>query len=112
MAAGEGVRLRPLTERWPKPILPIDGRPVVAALLNELRVTGCARVHLVVGHLAEQVESLIGDGSGFDLDVRYVHQPQADGSADAVIRALAAGAQPPALVVAADTVFSQGDVAR
>lgn len=112
MAAGEGTRLRPLTESWPKPILPIDGRPVVATLLRELRAASCARVHMVVGHLAEQVEALVGDGRGFGLDVVYVAQPRADGSADAVIRALAAGARPPVLVTAADTVFTSGDVRR
>ena len=36
MAAGEGTRLRPFTERWPKPVLPIDGRPVVATLVRGL----------------------------------------------------------------------------
>ena len=40
MAAGEGRRLRPVTERWPKPILPIDGKPVVAMLLRELAAAG------------------------------------------------------------------------
>ena len=39
MAAGEGRRMRPLTDRWPKPVLPIDGRPVVVQLLHERRVT-------------------------------------------------------------------------
>ena len=40
MAAGEGRRLRPLTERWPKPVLPIDGRPVIGTLLRELAAAG------------------------------------------------------------------------
>src|ERR671938_422940 len=110
MAAGEGTRLRPLTERWPKPILPIDGRPVIATLLRELAAAGCARVYVVTGHLAEQVESLLGDGAGFGLELRYVRQPRADGSADAVRRAFAAGAVPPALLLGADTVFTPGDV--
>src|SRR5204862_4405095 len=92
MAAGEGTRLRPITERWPKPILPIDGRPVVATLLHELRRAGSSRVHVVTGHLAEQVESLLGDGAGFGLELVYVRQPEPLGSADAVARALAAGA--------------------
>src|SRR5439155_1564581 len=56
MAAGEGRRLRPVTERWPKPTLPIDGHPVIATLLRELRSAGCERVTVVTGHLAEQVE--------------------------------------------------------
>jgi dTDP-glucose pyrophosphorylase len=112
MAAGEGTRLRPLTKRWPKPVLPIDGRPVLAVLLRELAAAGCARVWLVAGHLAEQVEELAGDGSAFGVDVRRVRQPEALGSADAVRRALDEGARPPVLVSAADTVFAHGDVGR
>ena len=112
MAAGEGTRLRPLTECWPKPVLPIDGRPVIATLLRELAGAECERVVVVTGHLAEQVEELVGDGSAFGLDVRTVRQPDVLGSADAVKRALAAGAEPPCLVLAADTVFTPGDIGR
>jgi UDP-N-acetylglucosamine diphosphorylase / glucose-1-phosphate thymidylyltransferase / UDP-N-acetylgalactosamine diphosphorylase / glucosamine-1-phosphate N-acetyltransferase / galactosamine-1-phosphate N-acetyltransferase len=112
MAAGEGSRLRPISERWPKPVLPIDGRPVIATLLRELASAGCTSVVVVTGHLAEQVEELVGDGSGFRLDVAYARQPGVLGSADTVRRALAAGAEPPLLVTAADTVFSPGDLRR
>jgi NDP-sugar pyrophosphorylase family protein len=112
MAAGEGTRLRPLTERWPKPILPIDGRPVIATLLRELADAGCTRAVVVTGHLAEQVEELVGNGEGFGMEIRYARQPGVLGSADTVQRALAAGAEPPLLVTAADTVYSPGDVAR
>jgi UDP-N-acetylglucosamine diphosphorylase / glucose-1-phosphate thymidylyltransferase / UDP-N-acetylgalactosamine diphosphorylase / glucosamine-1-phosphate N-acetyltransferase / galactosamine-1-phosphate N-acetyltransferase len=112
MAAGEGSRLRPLSDRWPKPVLPIDGRPVIATLLRELAEAGCTFVVVVTGHLAEQVEELVGDGSGFALEVRFVRQPGVLGSADTVRRALSAGAEPPFLVTAADTVYSAGDVRR
>jgi NDP-sugar pyrophosphorylase family protein len=112
MAAGLGTRLRPLTERWPKPVLPIDGRPVIATLLRELAAAGCERVWVVTGHLAEQVETLVGDGAAFGVAVRFVRQPDVLGSADAVRRALDAGAQVPAVVSAADTVFERGDVGR
>ena len=112
MAAGEGTRLRPLTERWPKPVLPIDGRPVLATLLHELRTAGCERTWLVTGHLAEQVERLVGDGSAFGLEVRTTRQPRVLGSADAVRRAIDAGAHLPAVVVAGDTIFRRGDVGR
>jgi CTP:molybdopterin cytidylyltransferase MocA len=110
MAAGEGTRMRPLTERWPKPLLPIDGRPVIAAVLRELAAAGCARAVVITGHLAEQVEELVGDGSAFGLEIRTVRQPGVLGSGDAVQRALAAGIEPPCLVVAADTVFTPGDI--
>jgi NDP-sugar pyrophosphorylase family protein len=110
MAAGEGTRLRPITEQWPKPVLPIDGRPVLAVLLRELAVAGLRRVWLVTGHLAEQVERLAGDGSAFGLELSFVRQPGVLGSADAVGRALDAGAMSPVLVTAADTVYRRGDV--
>ncbi|TML24282.1 MAG: hypothetical protein E6G32_04125 [Actinobacteria bacterium] len=112
MAAGEGRRLRPLTERWPKPVLPIDGRPVLATLLWELAAAGVSRVFLVTGHLAEQVERLAGDGSAFGLEARNVRQPGVLGSADAVQRAARAGAAPPFLVSAADTLYGRGDIGR
>jgi NDP-sugar pyrophosphorylase family protein len=98
--------MRPLTERWPKPVLPVDGRPVVVSLLQELRAAGIERVTVVTGHLAEQVEALL---DGFPLELRFVRQPAPDGSADAVRRGLDGL---PAVIVAADTVFTPGDVAR
>lgn len=112
MAAGEGSRLRPITESWPKPVLPIDGRPVIATLLRDLAAAGVERAYVVTGHLAEQVEELVGDGSGFGLRVAYARQPSVLGSADTVRRGLAAGAEAPFVVTAADTVFQPGDVAR
>jgi len=112
MAAGLGSRLRPLTDRWAKPVLPIDGRPVIAVLLRELAAAGCARVWVVTGHLAAQVEGLVGDGSAFGVDVRFARQPGVLGSADAVQRALDAGAELPVAVSAADTVFAPGDIAK
>lgn len=102
--------MRPLTEHWPKPVLPIDGRPVIATLLRELAGAGCALAVVVTGHLAEQVEELVGDRSAFGLEIRTVRQPGVLGSGDAVRRALAAGIEPPCLVLAADTVFTAGDV--
>src|SRR5437588_4455427 len=112
MAAGEGRRMRPLTERWAKPVLPIDGRPVIGRLLRDLAAAGIERTTLVTGHLAEQVEILVGDGTAFGLAVSYVRQPESLGSADAVLRELRAGARPPVVVTAAHTVFAPDDLAR
>jgi CTP:molybdopterin cytidylyltransferase MocA len=104
MAAGEGTRLRPLTERWPKPILPIDGRPVVVSLLHQLAF--CERIVVVTGHLAEQVEQLV---LPLPYPIEIVRQPPGLGSGDAVLRARA---HPPYLVIAADTVFADGAIAQ
>jgi choline kinase len=106
MAAGLGKRLRPLTDRWPKPILPIDGAPVIVTLVHELASAGARPIIVVTGHLAEQVEALVAP---LPYETRFVHQPEPLGSADAVARAEAA---PPYLVAGADTRFGAGDVAR
>ena len=103
IAAGLGTRLRPLTERYAKPVLPIDGRPVLASLLRELAAAGCPAVTVVTGHLADQVERIGGDGRAFGLELRYARQARPDGSTDAV---LAAAPRAPYLVVGADTLFA------
>ena len=112
MAAGEGVRLRPLTERYAKPVLPIDGRPVIATLLHELGAAGVERAWIVVHYRGEQIRALLGGGSGFGVELRYAEQPELDGSAGAVRAALPAGASPPFLIAGADTLFVPGDVSR
>lgn len=109
IAAGLGTRLRPLTERYAKPVLPVDGVPVVARLLRELAAAGVSRTTIVTGHLAGQVEALVGTGERFGLEVAYARQSSPHGSAHAVA---AAGASAPYLVLGADIVFSPGDIAR
>ena len=105
MAAGLGTRLRPLTERWAKPILPIDGRPVVVTLLHDLAAGGIDRFTVVTGHLAEQVEELVAP---LPYEIRFARQPEPLGSAHAVS---VAEPRAPFVAVAADTVFSPGDLA-
>ena len=107
IAAGEGRRLRPITERWPKPILPIDGKPVIATLLHELDAARLAPVTVVVGHLGEHIRRLLAG-----RDIRFAEQPEPLGSADAVRSALSAGAQAPFVVTVADTVFAPGAIGR
>src|ERR1051325_501419 len=104
MAAGEGTRLRPLTERWPKPVLPIDGHPVVVTLVHELAAAGCDRIVVVTGHLAEQVEALL---EPLPYAIEFVRQPAPLRSGAGVARA---SARPPYIVTAADTRFADGDL--
>jgi CTP:molybdopterin cytidylyltransferase MocA len=107
MAAGEGLRMRPLSERWPKPLLPIDGKPVLVSVLRQLEEAGLGPTTVVVGHLGDQIRRLL-DG----LDVRFAEQPEPLGSADAVRHAVHAGATPPFVVAAADTLYADGDLQR
>jgi NDP-sugar pyrophosphorylase family protein len=104
MAAGEGVRLRSITDRWPKPVLPIDGRPVVVTLIHELAAAGVERFAVVVGHLGDQVRSLV---EPLPYEIRFALQEPRLGSAHAVA---IAEPQAPFVAVAADTRFADGDL--
>lgn len=75
LAAGAGTRLRPLTERLPKPLAPVGGRPVVARLLERL---GGFEVALNVHHGADIVERVVGPGP------LYVREPWLRGTAGAL----------------------------
>ncbi|OLV18232.1 nucleotidyltransferase family protein [Deinococcus marmoris] len=73
MAGGKGTRLRPFTTCVPKPLVPIGDRySILEVLLMQLRYHGVTSVTLAIGHMGGLIRAFIGDGSRFDLDVRYV----------------------------------------
>ncbi len=71
LAGGLATRLRPITEKIPKALVDVAGQPFVFRQLDYMRQQGISRVVLCLGYLGEQVEAVVGDGSAFDLDVRY-----------------------------------------
>src|SRR5262249_4931146 len=71
LAGGLGTRLHPLTERIPKSLLPVAGRPFIYHQLELLREQGVARVVLCVGHLGGQIRDAVGDGRRFGVAVEY-----------------------------------------
>ncbi|MBV8925128.1 MAG: nucleotidyltransferase family protein [Bradyrhizobium sp.] len=71
LAGGLATRMRPATERIPKALLEVAGRPFVEHQLALLRREGVGRVVLCVGFLGEMIEAAIGDGARFGLEVSY-----------------------------------------
>jgi MurNAc alpha-1-phosphate uridylyltransferase len=65
------TRLRPVTEKVPKALLPIAGRPFIHWQLELLAQQGVTEVVLCAGHLGEQIVAAVGDGSGYGMTVRY-----------------------------------------
>ncbi|WP_102124676.1 nucleotidyltransferase family protein [Deinococcus planocerae] len=75
LAGGKGSRLRPYTTCVPKPLMPIGNRyAILEILLMQLRHQGCHSITLAVGHMAPLIRAFVGDGSRFDLAVRYVEE--------------------------------------
>lgn len=73
MAGGKGTRLRPFTAVLPKPLVPIGDISIIEMVLRQLRYYGFKRVKISVGHKAELIMAVIGDGAKFGLEVKY-HQ--------------------------------------
>jgi NDP-sugar pyrophosphorylase family protein len=70
-AAGEGQRLRPITEKIPKPLVPIAGRPMIEHPLMLLRYYDIEEVIINLHHLGDQVENYLGDGARLGLKICY-----------------------------------------
>jgi len=73
LAGGLATRLRPITQKIPKALVDVAGRPVIDHQLALLARHGIRRVVLCLGYLGEMVEEHVGNGSQFGLDVRYAH---------------------------------------
>ena len=84
MAGGEGSRLRPLTIRRPKPMVPIAGKPVMEHILNLLKRHGITEVIVTVQYLASSIEDYFGNGSQFGMRITYSREDVPLGTAGSV----------------------------
>jgi bifunctional UDP-N-acetylglucosamine pyrophosphorylase/glucosamine-1-phosphate N-acetyltransferase len=84
LAAGEGMRMRPLTAKRPKVMLPLANRPMMEHLVIAARNAGIKDFVFVVGYGEREIRKHFGDGSRLDIRVRYAPQRQQQGTADAL----------------------------
>ncbi|MBS0193973.1 MAG: nucleotidyltransferase family protein [Proteobacteria bacterium] len=73
-AAGKGERMRPLTERTPKPLLEAGGKPLIVWHLEKLAAMGVREVIVNTAWLADRFPAVLGDGSHWGLRLRYSHE--------------------------------------
>ncbi|WP_298443612.1 N-acetylmuramate alpha-1-phosphate uridylyltransferase MurU [uncultured Ferrimonas sp.] len=71
LAAGRGERMRPLTDTTPKPLIPLQGKPLIVHHLENLAAAGITEVVINQGHLGEQLAATLGNGSRWGLSIRY-----------------------------------------
>jgi dTDP-glucose pyrophosphorylase/CBS domain-containing protein len=84
MAGGFGKRLHPLTNDTPKPMLPIDGRPLMEVAVSRLYQAGVRRVSVTTHYLPEKIFEHFGDGHKFGVDLNYVNEVDPLGTAGAL----------------------------
>lgn len=84
MAGGKGMRLRPLTEKVPKPLLPVDGKPILEHNINRLHHFGVDDIWISLNYLGEQIQEHFGDGRERNMRIQYVWEEKPLGTLGAV----------------------------
>ncbi|MFY9605425.1 MAG: nucleotidyltransferase family protein, partial [Thermoplasmata archaeon] len=84
LAAGEGLRMRPLTSNIPKPLLPVAGKPFLEHNIEALKEAGIKDLILLVGWRAQRIREHFGDGRDFGVKIEYVEQTERQGTAHAI----------------------------
>jgi dTDP-glucose pyrophosphorylase/CBS domain-containing protein len=84
MAGGRGMRMRPLTNEMPKPMLQVGGRPLLEYLVQQVRDYGIRKVNITTNYKPEKIRQHFGDGAAFGLDVDYVSEHEPLGTAGAL----------------------------
>lgn len=102
LAAGRGERLRPLTDTLPKPLIPINGKPLIVYHLEKLSSIGIKDVVINVSYLADQIRDTLGDGKKFGLKILYSFEPEALETGGGIFQALPLLGDNPFLVISSD----------
>src|SRR3954452_23699187 len=111
IAGGLGTRLRPIIGDQPKPIVPLDGIPLLERLIGLCRRFGIDDVHLMLGYRPEVIRDYFQDGSAFGVRISYWIEPQPLGTAGCVRQMLPALDGEDLLVLYGD-VFVEMDLHR
>ena len=111
LAAGRGERMRPLTDRVPKPLLPVGGRPLIVHLIERLARAGLVDLVVNVSHLAGMLERELGDGSRHGARIVYSREEQALETGGGIAYALPLLGEAPFVVVNSD-IYCDFDFAR
>lgn len=75
LAAGRGERMRPLTDRTPKPLLQVAGKPLIQYHVEALARAGISRLVVNHAHLGEQIVAFLGEGARWGVSIAYSAEP-------------------------------------
>jgi MurNAc alpha-1-phosphate uridylyltransferase len=102
LAAGEGRRMRPLTDQMPKPLLPVGGVPLIERHIVSLAAAGITEIVVNTSHLADQLSTFLGSGDRWGVDIVISHEASPLETAGGIILALPLLGNQPFLVVNGD----------
>jgi len=102
LAAGRGERMRPLTDRLPKPMLPVGGQPLIVWHLERLAASGIRDIVINHAWLGHEIERALGDGAALGVRIRYSAEATALETAGGIAQALPLLGDDPFLVINGD----------
>jgi len=111
LAAGRGERMRPLTDHMPKPMLKVQGRPMIEWIIEGLVRAGVSELVVNHAHLGMQIEGTLGDGTTLGASIRYSAEREALETAGGIARALTLLGDAPFIAVNGD-LLSDYDFSR
>ena len=108
LAAGRGTRMQPFSDEYPKPLLPICGKPLIQYQIETMASLGIRRIFIVIGHNGFRLVQALGTGDTFGVALAYVEQTDQMGIAHALGR-LEPHVSAPFLVFLGDIFFTAKD---
>jgi len=84
LAGGKGTRMRPFTYEIPKPLIPVQGKPLLQHILDLLRKYEIRDVIISTGYMCDKIKEYFGNGSKFGFDITYVEEKEELGTAGAL----------------------------
>ena len=85
-AGGKGTRIQSVASDIPKPLIPIDGKPILEREIESLRDQGFTDVILTVSHMADKIKDYFGDGSRIGVNIEYYEEKEPLGNAGALFK--------------------------
>jgi NDP-sugar pyrophosphorylase family protein len=83
-AGGLGMRLRPFTLEVPKPLMPLQGKPLILHSLELLKSHGIKEIYIAIGYKGDQIKNYFGDGRNFGVKIKYIEEKEPLGTAGAL----------------------------
>ena len=84
MAGGKGTRIAQVNATVPKPMIPIEGKPILEYQIETLKKQGYTDIILIVGHMGNVIQKYFGDGTAFGVQISYIVEEQPLGTAGAL----------------------------
>lgn len=85
LAAGKGSRIFPLSNSYPKPLLPVLNKPVIEYQIEAMRKAGIEEIIIVIGHLGQKIKDYFGNGNKFGILIDYVFDDDPQGIASSLL---------------------------